>query len=305
MRIIGLSSFYDESPKMLAAMLSSGSKLPVDHWVILDGAYAIYPEAQASSQIEQHEMIARTCNALGVGWTIHVPQTPWFGNEVEKRDQLFAYGQLAAKPGDWFVVMDADQTFRQSPPDLRDQLEQSVNDAAIVEFWNYAEPDNAQMKQFHWEPISKEPIPIFFKAQVDPIRVIGNHYTYETADHRRLWGHGLDKDRVLDFTDLTEVQIAHRQHDRTKARLKDKLDYYERREVTGIEFATCLNCTAKGTHKSHAEIRVDENGYISCWAIMACDEHFEEIEAKKQAEMAELGIPGDYFAKNAPIGAAA
>src|ERR1700744_6380021 len=101
MRIIGLCSFYDEEPKLLAAMLASGSKLPIDHWVILDGAYGSYPGGHASSRIEQHEMIARTCNGLGVGWTIHVPSTTWRGNEVEKRDRLFAYGHLAAEPGDW------------------------------------------------------------------------------------------------------------------------------------------------------------------------------------------------------------
>jgi hypothetical protein len=309
MRIIGLCSFYDESPKMLAAMLSSGSKLPVDHWVVLDGAYSVYPDGQASSQIEQHEIIARTCNALGVGWTIHVPATTWMGNEVEKRDRLFAYGQLAAKAGDWFVIMDADQTFKSVPFDLRPRLEASEYDAARVTFAEYMPPKTEQQKRFHWEPISYFPLPIFFRVQDDPIRVVRNHYTYETSDGRRLWGHGLDSisGKTEDYLDLTDLHVSHRKHDRTVHRQKGKDGYYERRERLKIETSACIRCDREGTRRSVTEIEPigpEDDLSFSAWPVACCEEHFEEIEAEKLAAMEKWNIPAGYF-EQAPVGAVA
>lgn len=307
MRLIGLTSFYDEQPKMLAAMIASGSKLEIDHWVFLDGAYMLYPGGQPTSQPEQHETIARTCHGMGIGWTIHVPQSTWHGNEVEKRTALFAYGHEASKDGDWLVVMDADQTFRKVPADLRKQLAESDLDAGQVTFLNYTLPKTEQQKQFHWEPITRVQIPIFFRRQNGPIKVVGNHYTYVAPDGRKLWGHGLDKSsgRLTDYLDLSYVEIDHRTESRSQVRSRDKAAYYQHRESAQIEQPLCMKCEEPATHESHADIDLTPDKYVEAWVVAACDAHFEEIEKAKFEQMAKLGIPRDYFLKNAPVAAVA
>ena len=55
-----------------------------------------------------------TALSLGMSCTIHVPQGPWLGNEVEKLNEI-----LRIAPGipmeDWYFRMDADELLTTVP----------------------------------------------------------------------------------------------------------------------------------------------------------------------------------------------
>src|SRR6266498_2048177 len=82
MNIVASLIWYDESPAWLSATLH-GIIPHIDHLVAIDGAYVLYPEARNWSRPDQHETILYSCQAAGIGLTLHTPSTVWFGNEVE------------------------------------------------------------------------------------------------------------------------------------------------------------------------------------------------------------------------------
>jgi hypothetical protein len=121
MRVIGLLSWFEESPSWLAALIASGKGF-VDHWVAVDGAYFLYPDAlrHPSSGPEQAESIIQTAAACGISCSVHVPAEPWMDNEVGKRSFLFQAGELVAEPNvDWYFVADGDDLLNRVPFDAR------------------------------------------------------------------------------------------------------------------------------------------------------------------------------------------
>ena len=82
-RIIGLVSWWDESPTWLAATVASMSRF-CDHIVALDGRYALYPDQRLQSGTAELYAIIETARAAGVGITLHTaPRT--YADEMEKR----------------------------------------------------------------------------------------------------------------------------------------------------------------------------------------------------------------------------
>jgi hypothetical protein len=292
MRIIALLSWYDESSAFLAAAIASLSKVGVDHLVAVDGAYALLPDGKHASPPEQAETIAATCEGLGIGSTIHVPDRKWLENEVGKRTFMFELGELVANPDDWFLVLDADEVVKHAPTDLRARLRDSEDDAAAVMFWNREEPKTEQAKQFNWEPITKVAIPILFRAGLG-LHVTGTHFTYRTEDGRTLWGLGDDKSSGLveDFLDLTaNFVIDHKSAFRSKHRATQQRSYYKLRESAGIERPNCCRCDGKPDVLVHTNFSRDKNGDLLGQSVHACQEHADEIEVESFAQLEELGI---------------
>ena len=292
-KLIGLLSFYDENPAWLAAAIASLSKIGIDHVVALDGAYQLFPGGKASSAPEQHEAIVQTCAGLGCGLTLHVPSRVWAGNEVEKRSKMFEIAESFAEPDhDWYVVIDADETVKYAPSDLRNRLLHSEHDAASVLFWNREQPRTEQERQFHWEPISKVEIPILFRA-VPELRVIGTHFTYKAGDGRILWGLGDDKSSGLveDFHDLTDCfVIDHRSAFRGKVRADAQKRYYQLREASKIEQPDCCRCDREPDVLVHTNFSRGKDGELLGQSVHACQEHADEIEAESLAQLADLGV---------------
>src|SRR5690606_14937809 len=100
--------------------------------------------------------------------SVHTPQRAWEGNEMEKRTFLFAAGLLVSEPGDWFMVMDADQIVVRSPDDLEHQLATCGKDVAEVTFIDVLA---ANADREDWP--ARFSVPILFRAQ--PITVERNH----------------------------------------------------------------------------------------------------------------------------------
>jgi hypothetical protein len=235
--IVALLSFYDEPPALLGACVASLRFC--DHVVALDGAYRLLAGGSASSGPEQHAAITETAEALGIGFTLHVPPDRWLGNEVEKRSRLFEAGRLVARePTDWFLVIDADMAVVSYPPDLRARLEEADVDVATVSL------REGLSERVVEEVASHVPIPTrggrphrqLFRA-LPGLRVEGNHFTYlaeRDGETVMLWGNqpGLEEEPCLGIPDLV---VAHRPNRRSAHRMRQQRAYYELRDQCRIE----------------------------------------------------------------------
>jgi hypothetical protein len=306
-KIIALLSSYDEDPAWLAAAIASTAKIGADHLVAVDGAYSIFPDAKPASGHEQHAAIVETTLALGMGLTLHVPQQPFVGNEVEKRSLMFALAEQVAEPNiDWYMVIDADEVIRKAPDDLRQRLETTTFDAARVEFENREPPRTKKQQAMNWEPITRVDIPIFFRA-IPNLRVVGNHFTYEVVGTgRKLWGMGDSKTSglVTDFEDLTDLKIDHKTAFREANRKQRSKDYYARRDRERVERHICIRCDADAKAVVIADPEIQPSGHVAANQVGVCEKHQSEVEAASLRTMRKLGIPDDYFRKSKPVGVA-
>lgn len=242
MRLIGLLNWYDEPCSALVTTIIGLRKASVDHVVAVDGAYLLFPEGTASSTPDQAATIHATCTELGMGCTIHTPQTTWAGNEVEKRTRMFQIANSISESGDWWLSCDADMIVTQAPEDLKAQLKQTYLEAGNC---TIAEPQNpdvaaAQKNQFAWAKTGHYPIRLLFKAQDLHCHI--KHCAYRTADGRYLWApqEAGQQEPALEVPDLI---VEHRDQQRTTYRKDQKTLYYQRRERFGVERSEVANAT--------------------------------------------------------------
>ena len=241
-KIWGLLSWYDESPSWLAEAVASFAPM-LDGLIAVDGAYALYPDARASSERVQAETIMATANALGLPATVHRPASPWEDGEVGKRDWMMRQANAhATSYVDWLWVFDADCILTEYPGDLRDRLAETAADAVEVSLWerhDYQQDAPELARAISLPPSSASPMRMLFRC-LDRMQVIGAHYIYagvrEDGQYCYLWGppHVAPVDGVL-FTDVT---VEHRSSWRDLYRREAARDYYKRREVAGIERLT-------------------------------------------------------------------
>lgn len=287
-RLIGCLSFYDESPAFLAAAISSLARVEVDHLVAVDGAYALLPGGRASSGIEQQQTIAETALACGMGLSLHVPETTWAGDEVEKRSFMFALAETVAHPNqDWYFVMDADQVVSH-PINLKAQLAQTGLHAAEATFWEQPDTSNAKAQkaaqQFVWPRTTETQVRILFRA-IPGLRVEGNHWTYVTPDGRKLWGNEKVKDGLEPALDLTSLRVEHRTNFRDKARRKQQYAYYSRRSELATETPPCDKCgQAPGVHTLGYDFRLEANGLDAAWT-QVCDDCEPIVQEKNRKRL--------------------
>lgn len=276
--LVALVSWYQEEPSWLDRAIRSLEKLDcVRHIVALDGAYQEFPRARARSGLAQHEAIHRAAYAIHAGLTLHVPDAPW-ESECLKRTRLFHYGDQVARPGDWFIVLDADEVITSAPADLADQLEHSVFDVADVTF-NEPQPG---------KPTRRYPIPILFRA-IPGIRVEGNHYTYRAPDGRTLWGSATTKRLAPRMTLTDSLVVEHLTHYRDRDRHQAAHAYYRARDAAGLEAGQCCRCSAKATCQVPWRWRKLPDGYAADWTE-ACSTHAAEILDENEVHLRGWGL---------------
>lgn len=200
MKIVGLCSFWDESPTWLAAHPAACAKF-VDHMIYVDGAYVLYDRQGASSGVEAHDAIARGCYAAGIGHTLYVPETAWVGNEVEKRAFMFRLAEAMTTEDDFYCVIDADTFLTAGDPVIaRHDIEQGGYDAynvSLVERWDWnTGKDGALIIPQEGEgapSVSASKLTCVFRA-IRGLTVRGAHYLFGYDDpdakygFRALWG---------------------------------------------------------------------------------------------------------------------
>lgn len=236
MKLIALCSFYDESPTWLAAHAAATARL-VDHIIYLDGAYVLYDADGASSGIEAHDAIARACHAAGVGFSIHVPATPWIGNEVAKRAFHFSLAEAMTTADDWYVVIDVDHILTSlDAAQVRADLatgDHDAYDATLMERY-----DSASMAGADLPSESRSQHTCFFRA-IRGLTVRGAHYVYAYPDPdarwgwRALWGPHTQLDVSPPGT--LQVEFEHWSKFRAAGRRQAAKDYYDRRDQARIE----------------------------------------------------------------------
>lgn len=241
-KVWGLLSWYDESPSWLAEAVASFAPA-LDGLIAVDGAYAHYPDARASSERVQAETVMATANALGLPVTIHRPAAPFLGDEVAKRDFMFRLANAHARAHhDWLWVFDADCVLAEYPADLREQLADVPGDVVEVGLWSRSDyladaPDVA--RTMNLPPSTTAPMRMLFRC-LDRMQVVGLHYVYagvqEDGTYTYLWGppHVAPQHGVM-FTDVT---VEHRSAWRDLYRREAAREYYKRREALGIERLT-------------------------------------------------------------------
>lgn len=241
MKLIGILSWYDESPSWLAACVASLARAGCSHLVAVDGAYRLYPDGRPHSGGDQHEAITRTAYGAGIGCTLHYPDRVWRGNELEKRQFCFKLASQVAEPNvDWYFINDADQIVIKAS-NLVGRLENTdlnVGETKLLEFQDpHHSPKLAEVVQTLSVP-REHPIRVrnLFRA-VPGLSLIGNHYTYGVdGEVTKLWGSATGGDLLEEALDLCDfVHIEHRTHLRDLARKESQMAYYKIRDELGIE----------------------------------------------------------------------
>ncbi len=233
MRIIACLSWFDEDPALLTDSVSALAGV-ADHLVAVDGAYALYPGAQAQSDPAQREAIEAAAQSIGIPATIHVPDTPWQGNEVEKRDFMFHLAeQHATANEDWYLVVDADEVVTDCC-ELHAALAACELDAGMVTLWGYM---TAPKVQGAWprskvQSVGEYPLRKLFRA-IPGLGVVGRHYHYRLPDGRYLWHelHSPDMAPAAEFA----VRIHHRNPLRGRSRNEAREQYYAIRDRLAVE----------------------------------------------------------------------
>lgn len=229
MRIIGLLSFYNESPAMLSTCVSSITPF-VDHLVAVDGAYSFFPDAQPTSPLDQINTIRDTAIAHNIGVTIHQPQHPWRDNEVEKRSFMFHLAEALTTEDDWYYVVDADEQVTHHI-DPRPILEQTDLHCGEVTYWWHRPHETPDDRPFPSPLREQQGIVKFFRA-LRGLHCDTAHYRYTLPDGRRLWdpsGHAEEP------ANLRDIRVQHRNQERDLWRQQDAATYYTRRDTYKIE----------------------------------------------------------------------
>lgn len=217
MRLIGILSWYDERADWLAATVASLAKAQVEHLIAVDGPYALYPDSRPSSASAQHDAIVETCRGAGMGLTLHIPDGPWAGNEVEKRTFCFQLAETIAEAyHDWYFICDAD-AYIVSAIGHTTRLE--ATDCDVAEILMSERYEDAAIH-------GSAPLRCIYRA-INGLHLDGNHYTYRTPD-------GRDLNNGVPACDL-RVEMEHRIRRDNSARRQAQLAYYERRDREAVE----------------------------------------------------------------------
>jgi hypothetical protein len=244
-KVVGLCSFYDESPTWLAAHPAACARL-VDHMIYVDGAYFLYDKDGRSSGVEAHDAIATGCESAGIGHTLFVPDTPWMGNEVEKRSFMFQLAEQMTTEEDWYVVIDADTFLIDGDcARARNQMssgEYEAYNVHLVERWDWNTGQNGSSivptTNAGAPNKSSSPLTCVFKA-LRGLRVFGAHYLFAVQDPdwkwglKALWGPSTEYD-VVPHGQLN-LDFEHRNKLRTFDRAQAARDYYRVRDDAKVE----------------------------------------------------------------------
>ena len=246
MRVLAGLSFFEESPSWLSALVASCAGL-ADHFIAVDGAYALYPDSirHPASGVEQHEAIIQTAAACQIGCTIYRPQLSWADNELGKRRFLFRAMELEAEPDDWYLIVDGDDLLNRVPFDAKERLAATELDVAEVSLWWRedweASEDKARRAAWHATGGPPDEWSVYHRAlfrAVPGLTVGYAHMIYETPDGRRLRGQLDDDNTPLEpAEDLTDLRVEHRHGMRNPTRREQAQTYYRRRTELGVEAA--------------------------------------------------------------------
>lgn len=225
MRVYVLLSYFDEDPEHLKECVTSCAKI-ADHVVAVDGRYALYPDTRVRSPVSNANAIRGACAKAGLGLTLHVPNAPFAGGEVEKRALMFRLAEGLTTPDDWYLIVDGDMLVHHVINEARGTLASANNLDAGEVLWQDID---------QWgTPSAGHRFRSFFRA-LRGLTVKDTHWLY-MAGERYMW-HTPDGNITMEpALDLTQyVTLHHRRHDRSKERDARQSAYYKLRQETNAE----------------------------------------------------------------------
>lgn len=210
----------------------------------MDGCYELWPNARnrPASGPEQAEVIIETARGLGIGATVHVPNKPWKGNEVGKRnfitDTILLQGELYE---DWMIIIDSDEVIDWCSEDFKQHLaDTDLNVASYSLFERFDhhanETTTAAGVSIDLSDVGRNSI-LGIQRLLPGLRCQDAHYLW-------CWGHGADtsylwgrKDLVEEYLPLDDyIRVEHRHLLRGLARNQAAKQYYLNRDAVGAEF---------------------------------------------------------------------
>lgn len=248
-RIIGLISWWDESPTWLAATVASLGRF-CDDVVALDGRYATYPGSRVQSGRAEFDAIVDTARSCGMGVTI-MSRPSTYTDEMHKRSTLFNLAAPLARPGiDWYFIIDGDESVIESPS--KDEMSERLRVASELDQWvitaSLFEKDDPHRDALRTDISRKVAIeyatecatPRFWRVGLN-MRVAGYHFNYlgehpETGETIEYWGmDGVVKNRPAWGSLNRRVVLENRNQLRAKVRDGDRMAYYKDRDESGLE----------------------------------------------------------------------
>lgn len=227
MRLIALLAFYDEPVAFLRAHVAGLAAADIRELVALDGAYALYPDGHANSDSSQHDALTVACRQADIALRLLIPPNVWHGGEVAKRRELMRLGDHHAGPGDWLLVLDADEHILTAPRDLAAALNAQAHDVATLELRRQDLPD----RQSDQDMTTRERR--LMRAGLE-ITVVANHATYITRERQVLWCAGRE-DLQAPAHHVDGLHVVHMTRHRPAARHKARGDYYNARYLANAE----------------------------------------------------------------------
>lgn len=198
------------------------SDIGCTHVVAVDGAYALYPHDQVSSDPDQAEAIIDGCRANDLGLVLCDLKQTWIHNEIQKRQYMLDVAKtIATGVGDWLMPWDADFHLEQMDFDLFDKLRSGKSD-----FWDI-EISDAPTGDVGWWWVR-----LFLRAHAIE-GFVRNHYTYALWDGTET----VVGPRAADLVRgrQTTMRIRHKPNNRVEGRRERQVEYYEQRHALKIE----------------------------------------------------------------------
>lgn len=283
MKLIGLCCFFDEPPEFLQRMVKSAAAAGVDTIVAVDGAYALLPGGQPSSDPKQAKALLSAARAAGVRLVLDTPNEVW-ESEVAKRNHLFALALTVAEQGrDWLFVCDADYEVKANRDLFLAKLLTVDTDVASVLAYTPPGPNGSVT----FGPPERTEFRALFRAQKITLRV--NHWSYFAEDGRRLWGSGLTE--LAPATDLSGiVGFTHWTYFRPKARIARQFDYYRARDKAQIERAPCTVCGETLSTVTVPYFVRDDEGNVEAALRETCDDCYGIALREAQQKAADWNL---------------
>lgn len=235
-RVTGILSFYDEPTELLAASVSSLTDV-VDHLVVVDGAYMLYPQGKPSSDPDQMRLITEICRGARIGLTTHTPVQVWSGNEVQKRNHALWLAEAVTNEDGWYLVLDADCIITQVSPSWFKDVHEIAEDG-----WGAIDLSVRETRPIPGVELDPEdsyaPIRLMYRA-LRNMQYGPSHWTLRAPDPNDenewlfFWG-PKEFEPVSSYDGKHLLKFDHR-HDRPEYRRVNQRKYYAKRDQLHIE----------------------------------------------------------------------
>lgn len=224
--------WWGERPEDLDACIR-GLAGVADRVIALDGAYARYPGATASSAPAEADAIRKAAKDVGLDCLILTPDKVWAG-QVEKRSHLLAAASVGS---DWIATVDADHVVTANREHVRYVLERVREDVLEVPYRTPLNPargiKDAAVGKWHIDQAEGvQFIPHLWRV-LPGLRVERYHWWYSAMKPLgRVWLWGGDGRYPGTYHGrMDEYEVEHRTLFRTKEQIRASRAFLNDRET--------------------------------------------------------------------------